>query len=108
MINSSTSVEGELVQRLFPISYSVFFTLSAAAFLCICQFWLQMIHLMEETVDGPWHRNPVLVISIIIVTVEVAHGICTMFRASIVIDALYFVWQSIVDIMIAIIGMAIA
>lgn len=88
--------------------YTCFFSLSAAAFLCICQQWLRLIYLMDETRERPWHRNPLYGVCIGLLAFESINGIWYLLGWFAFFHSLYYMWLSFLGVGVAVAGVIIS
>jgi len=98
----------KLWEKLLGIFYSSFFPLSAAAFLCICQYWLRIMTMVDESVSCLWCRNRLSVVWLGFILLEVLHDSWYALVAQPWWNAIYFLWLALVDVTVAIFGVNIA
>ncbi|CAJ1399192.1 unnamed protein product [Effrenium voratum] len=103
-----TSHGDSFLQRMAGASYTAFFPLSAAAFLCTCQHWLRLIEFMDQVVEKPWYRNPLILVCLLFLFLEALHDFMYMSGAHPVIDGVYFFWLSLISVFAALLGVSIA
>jgi len=95
-------------EKLLGISYSSFFPLSAAAFLCVCQFWLRLMYIVDENVYCPWCRNRIPMVWVVFLVLEFLHDSWYLLGAEPWLNAIYFLWLALVDVNVALFGVNIA
>ncbi|CAE7241392.1 MDP1 [Symbiodinium natans] len=99
---------GSLRERMAGASYTAFFPLSAAAFLCICQYWLRLIDFMDQAVEKPWYQNPLILLCLLFLILEAAHDCMYLQGEHFVLEGLYFFWLSALSVGAAFLGVSIA
>eukprot|EP00929_Paragymnodinium_shiwhaense_P079360 TRINITY_DN41304_c0_g1_i7.p1 TRINITY_DN41304_c0_g1~~TRINITY_DN41304_c0_g1_i7.p1 ORF type:complete len:391 (-),score=18.38 TRINITY_DN41304_c0_g1_i7:236-1408(-) len=97
-----------LSENVAQATYTSFFPLSAAAFLCVCQYWLRLMYIMNEVEERPWYRKPLYVVCVALFVMEGLYALCYVWARSAVIDSLYFFWLSMVSVLVALTGATIA
>jgi len=97
-----------LLERLAGASYTAFFPLSAAAFLCICQYWLRLIDFMDQAVEKPWYQNPLILLCLLFLILEAGHDFMYLQGEHFVLEGMYFFWLSCLSVGTAFLGVSIA
>jgi len=100
--------DAHMLQKLAEISYTAFFALSASAFLCVCLFWLRLVHMLDGTEERPGLRGRFLLVCYVILALEAIHDFwCVLFDDIEWLDAIYFIWLSLVDVAMSLFGFRI-
>eukprot|EP00931_Biecheleriopsis_adriatica_P066126 TRINITY_DN40532_c0_g1_i1.p1 TRINITY_DN40532_c0_g1~~TRINITY_DN40532_c0_g1_i1.p1 ORF type:complete len:439 (-),score=51.22 TRINITY_DN40532_c0_g1_i1:60-1337(-) len=112
LVRSAGRQDPTFLLRAAGASYTIFFPLSAAAFLCICQYWLRLISFLDQTdaatEDRPWYRNPLIIACLVFLGLETVHDIWYLLGSHPFLEVIYFFWLSIVSVMAALLGVSIA
>jgi len=108
LVYDSQPQNDHLLQKLASISYTAFFALSASAFLCVCLFWLRLVHMLDGTEERPGLRGRFLLVCYVILALEAFHDFWCLLDDEIEwLDAIYFIWLSLVDVAMSLFGFRI-
>lgn len=109
LIHSATVASHHpFLEKVADTSFTSFFPLSTAAFLCICQHWLRLIYVIEDMSELPWYRNPLCVACLVLFGLEALHDCWYFMGSQPVFSTLYFMWLALVSVMVALVGVFIA
>lgn len=105
----ATATTNCFFQKVASASYSSFFPLSAAAFLCLCQHWLRGIYVMDDVEEDRWHRNRPYFLCAIFVALDFIHDILyVLVPFAPWLEAVYFMILAFVGCIVAHIGWLIS
>merc|ERR1712224_817078 len=105
--NASMDSFKTMPEKIAESSYSSFFPLSAAAYLCICDYWLRLISAIDAAPDRPKLKSPLCLVSLLFVT-ELLRDLGCMLDMPPSVSGLYFVWMALVSTLVALNGIRVA
>jgi len=124
MINDPASPN--FLESLIGTTYTIFFPLSASAFLCLCQHWrhtdteairllvdLQQIDANDPDLIDPWHTRCLRIVTtrkvaLSLLVVHMVDGIGYVMDVSARFHSVYFMWLCMVGVCVALVGLAVA
>jgi len=93
------------------VAYGFFFPSSALAFVCVTQFWQDLINVMDGIPENPWYRSHLFrfLVAVIAFTMvlEIFRHVVPVFGSE-RFNALYFVWLCLISVGISINGVIVA
>jgi len=96
-----------VLQKVAGISYTFFFALSASAFLCVCLFWLRLVHMLDGTEERPGLRSRLLFVCYVVLALEAFHDFWYLLDEPEWWEVIYFIWLSLVDVAMSLFGLRI-
>lgn len=100
-------------QFVAPYLYSSFFPFEAAAFLCIYHYWLRFmsaLDALDDISESPPYRSPLCMVPLLL-SLELLRDtwVCLDLwpATTSVMNAIYFVWLTVVDLFIAVAGLVV-
>merc|ERR1712008_657575 len=107
LVHDSKPQDARHLQQLAGISYTCFFALSASAFLCVCLFWLRLVHMLDGTEERPGLRGRLLLVCYVILALEAFYDFWSLLDEPEWCEALYFIWMSLMDVAMSLFGFRI-
>eukprot|EP00929_Paragymnodinium_shiwhaense_P091933 TRINITY_DN51821_c1_g1_i2.p1 TRINITY_DN51821_c1_g1~~TRINITY_DN51821_c1_g1_i2.p1 ORF type:complete len:309 (-),score=-13.35 TRINITY_DN51821_c1_g1_i2:467-1393(-) len=91
-----------VAEDVAQFTYTSFFHLSVAGFLCLCQDWWRMMYARFRLDNPPWHMRNLTNLSVVYVALAAMEGLYAWYYMNVgnaVAESCYFLWLSMVTVL---------